>query len=881
MRAVRVAVRRLHFDNAREFTSERMQGISRAHAFQITTSCEYEHNQNGLIERTWQTLQASCRAMLLESGLPKSFWGWAMLYASSIFNRTPKRAIEDDTTPHELQTGVRAHIGHLRPFGCLAYPRDIRPPEPAGKLDPRSEPGIHLGYSSSQSGYLVLYPERNTPITTSHVVFREDVFPTLSMRIPTGPTDTQPADTSQEPSPGIPRAAATPQLVAETTPQHATETTTAPAGTTTAPAEPPSTESVTEPTIAQRLARKRTAAARTATQAEPVSTGEAAAELSLAEQLDPDSTCDAWALAHHASIRETAHGKQEALDGHRFAYKSAVHSNALICCTAAGLDPSTPRSHSEAMKLPERKEWSDAEGTELATQNRHSTWRLVPRDRMPAGANLVKSTWSYKIKRGKNGEITKFKARLCAQGFTQKEGIDFDRTFSPTMRHSSMRLLTAVSARLGLHQMATADFTGAYLNAELPAEETIYMSMPPGYVEYDSRGVELVCQLQKCIYGLKQSGRHWHFALAELLTELGFVQLSSDPCLFVLLAHGSTGMALGIYVDDLLIFHRDPEAANGLIQSLKERYELTYHPDNDYFLGINMSVGDRGFFLSQPTYIRGLVGKYLGGSLQGCRSYATPCDDQLPRFVAEAARIRETPSHGLLKAYQSLIGSLMYAATSVRLDIAYAVGMLARAMTYPTEELRKRALRVIVYLAETPDLGFTFRFRGAPRGRDPGLSAFSDSDWTTESSTTGVIIRFDGTPVAWISRRQSCIAMSSMEAEIMAMSTAALEIVHHRELAAEMGLPQTEATPLYGDNTAAIDVAHDAMHRGRAMHIERRHLKVRELVAKQLISATWVATQGNEADILTKAMSAAKFVTLRELVGLRTNSEAKDVGVEH
>ena len=91
-----------------------------------------------------------------------------------------------------------------------------------------------------------------------------------------------------------------------------------------------------------------------------------------------------------------------------------------------------------------------------------------------------------------------------------------------------MRLLTAVSARLGLHQMATADFTGAYLNAELPVEETIYMSMPPGYVEYDSRGVELVCQLQKCIYGLKQSGRHWHFALAELLTELGFVQLSSE-----------------------------------------------------------------------------------------------------------------------------------------------------------------------------------------------------------------------------------------------------------------------------------------------------------------------------------------------------------------
>lgn len=866
MRAVRVTVRRLHLDNAAEFTSERMHAIARERSFQITTSCEYESNQNGLIERTWQTLQNMCRAMLLESGLPKSFWGWAMLYASTIYNRTPKRAIEPDTTPHELQTGVRASIGHLRPFGCLAFPRELRKLPPTSKLDPRSEPAIHLGYSMSQSGYLILYPHKNVPITTTHVVFREDVFPTLAMAIPTGQVDV-----------GIPSSAPAPMVeprsLSLVPAPAAANLPVPPVFESPAVREADVPDGDVTPTIAQRLSRGRTASA-AALQSVP--TGgvfePALIESPTAEQLDPDSNRDPWAFAHHASIMESAHGKQDATDGCRFAYLSAMHPNTLIHCSAAALDADTPRSHAEAVKSPQRAKWLDAEAKELATLQRHGTWELVPKDRMPPKANLVKSTWSYKVKRDKNGEIAKFKARLCAQGFTQKEGIDFDRTFSPTMRHSSLRLLTATSAQLGLQRVATADFTGAYLNAELPPEQVIYMRMPPGYAELDIRGVELVCMLRKCLYGLKQSGRHWHFALAELLTEMGFTQLESDPCLFVLRKDNKTVVALGIYVDDLLIFHDDPERVKGLVAKLQQRYELTYHPDNDYFLGLNLATGDKGFFLSQSTYISGLVGKYLGGSLQGCKTYATPCDDNLARKVAEAARSTDPTPHSLLKAYQSLIGALMYAATSSRPDVAYAVGMLARAMTFPNEELRKCALRIVTYLAGTAELGLTFRFRGPSKGVDAGLSAYSDSDWATESSTSGVFIRFNGTPVVWISRRQACIAMSSMEAEVMASSTAALEIVHARQILVEMGLPEPGPTPLYGDNTAAIDVAHDPMHRGRAMHIERRHLKVRELVSKELIAMRWVPTQANMADALTKALGAVRFTAMRELIGMRPNT---------
>ena len=134
----------------------------------------------------------------------------------------------------------------------------------------------------------------------------------------------------------------------------------------------------------------------------------------------------------------------------------------------------TPSNHREAMRSKDKPHWLDAEIAEIATMERKFVWILIPRDKLPPGANLVKSSWAFKIKRGAKGEITKFKARLCAQGFTQKDGIDFDRTFSPTMRHSSLRLLIGVAIRYGLNADTTLDFTRAYLNTPLPKEEKVY-----------------------------------------------------------------------------------------------------------------------------------------------------------------------------------------------------------------------------------------------------------------------------------------------------------------------------------------------------------------------------------------------------------------------
>ena len=931
MRALRVTVRRLHFDNAREFVSERMLKLGRERGFQLTTSCEYEPNQNSLIERTWQTLMATTRAMLLESGLPKSFWGWAMLYASTIFNRTPKRAIEPDVTPYELQTGVRASVSHFRPFGCLAYPRNLRPKPVSGKdkLDPRADAAVHLGYSTSQSGYLVLYPGDRVPIATSQVVFREDVFPTLSMRVPGSTHPAEPPElqavSSQAPvtPPATPASASPPGA-----PPRAQRREAPPAAVDSLelvgtrvevewpkyggwfPASVVGFRSTQNGRVHYNLrydnpggkwpqrdvdrwhrmddlnwrrlgggGHGRAPHATTRSDPDHARDPDHGGEegtipthtASMAVRLD---TADEESWTFHDSLREQPYGKAINHDGYRFPYATSALTSEKpqnIFFSLAALDVNTPRTHREAMASPDKAKWLEAEAIELANMERNGVYNLVPNERIPKGANIVKSTWSYKVKLGSAGEIVKYKARLCAQGFTQKDGIDFDRTFSPTMRHSSLRLLIAVAGLHGLHRVATADFTGAYLQTQLPDEERVFMTMPPGYAEYDTQGKPLVCALRRCIYGLKQSGRHWHLLLAKTLRELGFTQLDSDPCLFVMISTmGSTRrrsitMALGLYVDDCLIFYMATDAYSMFLGSLRKKHELTDHADAGYFLGINFSGSGDNLTICQYSYIRKMVGKYLNGSTANCRKWRTPCDENLSRQVYQASCAETKPSPELLHSYQSLVGALLYAASATRPDIAHAVGLLSRAMTFPTQELWQSAVRVLAYLAHTEHLGLTFSKGGEHGSTTPQakLSGMSDSDWSVRVSTTGVLILLNGIPIHWISKRQACIALSSTEAEIMAASTAGIEVIYHRNVLEELLLEQSSPTPLGVDNSGAVDIAHDPMHRGRTMHIERRHLKIRELVSDGAVKVYKISGDDNLADIFTKALNPRRFELLR------------------
>ena len=186
---------------------------------------------------------------------------------------------------------------------------------------------------------------------------------------------------------------------------------------------------------------------------------------------------------------------------------------------------SEPTTMEEATTCSEISKWIQAMEIEMKSLKENDVWELME---LPKGKKTVGSKWVYKVKTGADGSVERYKARLVAQGFTQKYGTDYDETFCPVVRMESLRALIALSVQFDL-QLHQVDVTTAFLNGEL--EEEVYMQQPKGFIH---KGEEhLVCKLKKSLYGLKQSPRCWNTALDKQLKEMGFVQSTSDPCLYI------------------------------------------------------------------------------------------------------------------------------------------------------------------------------------------------------------------------------------------------------------------------------------------------------------------------------------------------------------
>eukprot|EP00965_Chrysotila_dentata_P007619 248235-Pleurochrysis_carterae.AAC.1 len=181
----------------------------------------------------------------------------------------------------------------------------------------------------------------------------------------------------------------------------------------------------------------------------------------------------------------------------------------------------------------------------------------------------------------------------------------------------------------------------------------------------------------------------------------------------------------------------------------------------------------------------------------------------------------------------SLVGALLYCSTQTRPDVAYAVGMLCRAMSCPTPELLDAARRVLM---------------------------------ATRHSTSGYVFLYGQAAVSWASKKQPTVALSSCEAEIVAASEATKEAVHLRALFSELGLPADAQTPLSMDNMSAIDLAYNPEHDARTKHIDRRHFFVREREETLEITVPFVQSAKNMADFFTKPLPPRQFFPLRDLI---------------
>jgi hypothetical protein len=465
-------------------------------------------------------------------------------------------------------------------------------------------------------------------------------------------------------------------------------------------------------------------------------------------------------------------------------------------------------SYDEAMKGPHAREYYQAAKVELSTlQDDLDCWELVPHC---PDMNVLPSTWAFKCKRFPDGRVKKFKARFCARGDRQKEGIDFFETWSPVVQWTTVRIMMILSVILNLetHQ---ADITAAFVHATLPPEEEVYIHQPRGFIQPGtSTKSHVLKKLRRALYGLKQAPRHFFKYLATHIQQHGLKQSAYDPCLFI-----GSDVIVVVYVDDLLIYAKSEKSIDRLIADLKEDGIWIHKEDSAAgFLGVDISRSQDCLTLTQSGLIQRIISA-LGLHSPYSTSKDTPAErNPLPKDS------NGTPADGIIN-YASVVGMLLYLSGHTRPDIAFAVHQCARYTFNPTERHVNALKRIGRYLKGTSDKGLIMR-----PSKHLHVDCYPDSDFAglynhedvqdphCVRSRAGYVILLSCCPVLWASQLISTLCLSTMEAEYVSLSKAYKDLFplldQIKELGHAVGLPVEEYTNLhttvYEDNVGALSL---------------------------------------------------------------------------
>lgn len=316
-----------------------------------------------------------------------------------------------------------------------------------------------------------------------------------------------------------------------------------------------------------------------------------------------------------------------------------------------------PSSVQDALVRLDSDKWIDAMKQELASFTENDAWEVVER---PENSTLVKCKWVFKKKLGLGNKV-RYKARLVAKGCNQKPGIDYDETFSPVVRHSTLRLLIAISVNLDL-KTTHLDVTTAFLNGSLT--ETVYMIQPEGFEE--SINKNHVLKLKRTIYGLKQALRVWYEKVENVLTTLNYKKSMYEPCVFFKFKNDSRTI-IALYVDDFFIFSNSYLETDSLKRKLSLNFKIKDLGTMKQCLGMKVTVNDKSITLDQEQYIDDLLLRF---NMTDCKPVSAPMENNL--------KLNKSETNNDNFPYQQLIGGLMYLAVLTRPDISFCVSYLSQ-----------------------------------------------------------------------------------------------------------------------------------------------------------------------------------------------------------
>ena len=521
---------------------------------------------------------------------------------------------------------------------------------------------------------------------------------------------------------------------------------------------------------------------------------------------------------------------------------------ATVACLAESYINEVPECFDDIDKSENKNQWYEAVNEEIRALNDNNTWTLC---NLPIGKKLIGSKWVFKIKPGSRSESDKFKARLVVKGCAQRKGFDYEETYTPVACLTTLRVLLNIAAQNNFHTRQM-DVKNAFLHGEL--NEDIYMSVPVG-VKASS---DLVCKLNKTLYGLKQAPREWNGTFDKFMKNNGFKNSEVDQCLYIGKFKNDIVYLL-LYVDDMLLISNSLDRLNDLKFLLENNFRMKDLGVLNQFLGIQIKKLENGLFLSQRSYLEKLLSRF---NMSDCNIVKTPMETKFEENTEDELLSGEEP-------YRELVGCLLYVTQTTRPDLSYSVNFFSRFQSQPKQSHWKGLKRILRYIKGTLNLGIYYCKSSSPNSEL--LIGYADADWggsIDRKSTSGFVFQLFGNLVSWATKKQLNVALSSTEAEYVALATGASEFLWLKSLLACFDIYiDINNSVIFEDNQSCIHLLHKWEHK-RLKHVDIKYNFVKDFVNKKVFKVQYIPTCEQIADMFKKSLPLEKFVTLRKNLGM-------------
>lgn len=398
------------------------------------------------------------------------------------------------------------------------------------------------------------------------------------------------------------------------------------------------------------------------------------------------------------------------------------------------------------------------------------------------------------------------------------------------------------------------------------------MKQPPGFVVEGKE--DHVLRLVRSIYGLKQSARVYYELYNGHAQEAGYKRLQSDMCVYSLERSPSNKAFIGVHVDDMkYACSRGSKLVDEFIAFMQDKgLKIKNLGPIHHLLGVEF-VRDREkreITLTQRAYIDSVLERFRF-SVDGLKGRDTPFKAGYIASKAQSPDIDDSHLREQMEKhpYKSILGSLMYLAIWTRPDIAYAVTSLAQFSTNPGPEHWEQLKHLLRYVRKTRDYGLKL---GGKETIDP--FGFADADWGSHPdhrhsiSGYAFFLSQDTGAISWSSKKQPTVALSSAEAEYMALGRATQEALWLRSFLGELGFVFNSATTIHSDNIGAIELSENDVHHQRTKHIDIRHHFIRKHVKDKQVSPEFIPTERQTADLFTKSLPKVKHELHTKSLGL-------------